>query len=335
MGWRSDYYRIEIGSEFWSIPTKDHDNGLFTASTQWYQSGRSALRAILAENRFRTAALPSWCCESMIQPFLDAGVEVSFYHAMEETETDADVTLVMDYFGYRREPMVRSNGRVIRDLTHSVLCGSYDDADYFFGSLRKWAGFLTGGFAWTQDGHALPEGKADNTEYVRLRRAAMQQKKCYLFCEPDDHGAVIRDKRDLGVFSEAEELLEHTEILTGDLADAQAARLLDVDKLREQRRENASVLLDAVSNMALFPELKEQDVPLFVPIRVPDGKRDALRAHLREQAIYCPIHWPLSSFHQLNDSMQSLYEDELSLVCDQRYGTEEMNRIAAGLKEFL
>ena len=324
----------EIGSEFWDIPISKRQNGLFPSATQWYQSGRSALRTILAENRFQTAALPSWCCESMIQPFLDAGVEVSFYPAMEETETDADVTLVMDYFGYRREPMVRSNGSVIRDLTHSVFSGTYDDADYYFGSLRKWAGFLTGGFAWTQDGHALPEGKPDKTEYVSLRRAAMRQKKSYLFGEPDDSGTVIRDKRYLGIFSEAEELLETSEILTGDPADAKAARLLDVDELREQRRENATELLKTIADVALFPELREQDVPLFVPIRVPGGRRDGLRAFLREQSIYCPVHWPLSSSHRLSGKLQMIYEEELSLVCDQRYGKAEMKRIADVIHEY-
>ena len=324
----------EIGSEFWDIPTTTHDNGLFPASTQWYQSGRSALRAILAENRFRTAALPSWCCESMIQPFLDAGAEVSFYPAMQDVKTDAEVTLVMDHFGYRRELPVSTHGKIIRDLTHSVFCGTYEDADYYFGSLRKWAGFLTGGFAWTQDGHALPAGKPDNTPYTRMRRTAMQHKRCYLFDLPDENGNRIVDKGYLKTFSEAEELLEHSEITAGDPVDAEAARKLDVEFIRTRRRENAAVLLKTVADLALFPELEEQDVPLFVPIRVSNGKRDALRTYLRERSIYCPIHWPLSEYHRLNDRMRTIYMDEISLVCDQRYSCEDIKRIAEAAEVF-
>ena len=46
----------EIGSEFWSVPTTEADNGLFPEDTRWFLSGRSALTCILRDIRENTAA---------------------------------------------------------------------------------------------------------------------------------------------------------------------------------------------------------------------------------------------------------------------------------------
>ena len=139
--------KAEIGGEFWDIPIQKNDNLLFPAETCWFVSGRSALKAILKENHFKTAAIPVWCCESMIKPFIDSHITVTFY---VDRLPKTDVALVMDHFGYSSNDLAYEgfNGTIIRDLTHSFLSKSYHDADYYFGSLRKWAGFWTGGFAW-------------------------------------------------------------------------------------------------------------------------------------------------------------------------------------------
>ena len=86
--------------------------------------------------------------------------------------------------------------------------------------------------------------------------------------------------------------------------------------------------------MALFPRLGERDCPLFVPILVPGGRRDALRRFLIEQDIYCPVHWPTSSFHRLTEVERRVYDEELSLVCDQRYGETDMERVLQAVEEF-
>ncbi len=80
--------------------------------------------------------------------------------------------------------------------------------------------------------------------------------------------------------------------------------------------------------------MKETDCPLFVPVRVPEGQRDALRRYLIEREIYCPVHWPVSGYHRLTEEEQSFYDEELSLVCDQRYGREDMERIIETVRSF-
>ena len=190
----------EIGSEFWDVPETEKQNGLFPESTQWYLSGRSALQAIIAElGESRSVSLPSWCCDSMIKPFLDAGLDVHFYPVywqeglIQEINLDSDVLFLMDYFGYtgRQIDLSGYKGIVIRDVTHSLFSTTYDDGDYFFGSLRKWCGVWTGGYAWTKDGHRLNVGTADESQYTALRKKAMRQKAEYICEEREDKGFLI------------------------------------------------------------------------------------------------------------------------------------------------
>ncbi len=318
--------RTEIGSEFFCVPVKE-ENHLFPAETQWFCSGRSALYAILKENNFKTALLPDWCCDSMIKPFLDCGIKVEFYPALSGfSDMEADVVLVMDYFGVKgSSPCGTFSGIVIRDMTHSVLNEMpYNDADYYFGSLRKWAGFYTGGFAW---GLKEPVSyESEHAEYIRLRKTAMEKKQTYIGEKTDSKGY-------LDIFSEAEELLEQEGVFPADSEDVVRAKTLDVSFIRERRRKNAKVLLDAFSDIAIFPELAETDCPLFVPVCVQN--RDALRSYLIEQEIYCPIHWPKTPYHKVSKETENLYQNGLSLVCDQRYTEEDMHRFVQIIKTFL
>ncbi|MEG1781527.1 MAG: hypothetical protein RR242_09510, partial [Clostridium sp.] len=117
--------------------------------------------------------------------------------------------------------------------------------------------------------------------------------------------------------------------------DLERIKELDIEFLRKKRRENAKVLLQILSELAFFPNLEQNDCPLFVPISVPYGKRDALKQYLITQQIYCPGHWPVSQLHTLTAQTKFIYESELSIVCDQRYDIEDMKRISNEITTFL
>ena len=333
----------EIGSEFWDVPVIEKSRPLFPDTVQWFLSGRSALQAILRELKGAgSAALPSWCCDSMIRPFVDAGLDVRFYPVyfrrglVQELRTDCDVLLLMDYFGYTppKPELSGFGGIVIRDLTHSLFSASCTDADYYFGSLRKWAGFWTGGYAWTRDGRALPVANEGDQGYTALRRTAMELKNSYIGQTPLSDGTVVRDKAYLQVFGQAEDRLETARIAPADPRDIRLACRLDEASIRTRRRANARILMDALKPWLIFPELKDTDCPMFVPVLVPDGQRDALRRFLIGRDIYCPVHWPVSALHRLDERERFLYDHELSLVCDQRYSSGDMDRLADTVRQF-
>ena len=93
--------------------------------------------------------------------------------------------------------------------------------------------------------------------------------------------------------------------------------------------------MKAFPDLLIFPEMKSADCPFFVPIIVPDGKRNELRRFLINKDIYCPVHWPVSQLHKLGEKEQFLYDNELSLVCDQRYSEYDMNRMVDLINSFL
>ena len=336
----------EIGSEFTNIPLSDKTNNFFSNSTQWFLSGRSALYAILEDLSLKgrkSVAMPSWCCDSMIKPFIDAGMDVRFYpvycqqgRIVQNIGFNCEILFLMDYFGYTAEAtdLRKYNGIVIRDVTHSLFSKDYNDADYYFGSLRKWCGFWTGGFAWAKDGQQLKIANENNTEYVKLRKEAMELKDCYINCKLDNNGNKVRDKKFLSIFDEAEKLLENAIAVSADERDIVLARYLDVGFIKTRRRKNAKILMRAFGEELIFPILNKDDCPLFVPILVPHGKRNELRHYLIQHDIFCPVHWLVSKYHVLDERTKAIYDQELSLVCDQRYTKEDMNRIVETIQQF-
>ena len=129
-------------------------------------------------------------------------------------------------------------------------------------------------------------------------------------------------------------MLEDIGIESAHEGDVLAARRLNVDMIREKRRSNAAKLRDAFKDIIIFPEMKDSDCPLFVPVMVPENKRDELRRYLIEREIYCPVHWPVSEYHKLNDKTEEIYRNELSLVCDQRYSSADMDRMIDTIEAF-
>lgn len=326
----------EIGSEFCSVPVTDRKNNFFRKDTKWFQSGRTALRYIIRDirhkKRIQSAALPAWCCETMVIPFLEVGINVDFYPVyMKDGRLVQDVSsigkhdaiLVMDYFGYTSESDYSGYpGTVIRDMTHSIFSAKkYEDADYYFGSLRKWCGFYTGGFAWADNEFVVQDdrGLTEPEEYIRIRRLAMEHKQMYL-------DGSIKEKDYLDGFALAEKMLEREErIYPAGRRDVALAEILDTDFIRKKRRENAGYLLKHLHDMAVFQEIGQDDCPMFVPVLTAD--RDRVGKKLIGQQIYCPQHWPLSGYQKPDEKSREFYEQEISIVCDQRYTVSDMQRI--------
>lgn len=329
----------EIGSEFWDIPIGFKQNAFFDNAT-WFISGRAALRAILKQILTESTspsfkvALPSYLCESMIEPFEAENIEYCFYSVGLVDEglkcdlssvDDCDAIVVIDYFGYESKLINCPRGKIIiRDITHSMFIKEYRDADYYFGSLRKWAGFICGGFALKNIGR-VSEANSSNDNYVTLRKKAMLLKSKYMSCEN-------YSKEYLNLFHQAETFLDGCEILQCDSNDIESARTLNIEFLKKTRRENAQVIIDGLREYCLFKKIGDNDCPLFVPIICEN--RDELKRYLISNSIYCPVHWPKPSL-LTNNASDNLYNKELSLVCDQRYSKEDMRRIVNTVLSFM
>ena len=335
----------EIGSEFWSVPS---------GNKAYLLSGRTALEYIIRDI-LRTlgtlkVCLPSYCCHTMIEPFVRHGFDIRFYDVYFEDKHGlcADIPKLckdeifyhMSYFGFgqlqgRHLDKIREQcALIIDDRTHSFLSKSDIDADYTYTSFRKWAGFYGIAEATKSFGtFSLPIEKS-GVAYTEKRREAMELKARYMAGEP------VEKNEFLTLYGVAEDMLESDYV--GYRPTEQAmTQLLSADfaSIKQRRKQNAAVLLTGLQNVPgvrlLFPEQLQTDVPLFVPILV-EGNRDALRKYLIEHLVYCPVHWPISDFHKgIGERAEKIYRKELSLLCDQRYQKEDMERIVWLIKRFV
>ena len=337
----------EIGSEFWN-------DGPVRRDRVYLLSGRTALeyiiRDILKYHDVKSVLLPSYCCHTMIEPFSRHGILVRFYDVYYDEINGLSIEIPrakeneifynMTYFGFHKLVGACSNKIykdfmvVIEDRTHSWLSKESDFlADYSYVSYRKWTGFDAIAIANKRNGTFSEYPEAINTEYSNLRKKAFVIKRNYM-----DFG--IGEKQEfLDLFEEAEELLEKDYRGYKPSVDTMAAFLqLDTTSIARKRQQNARVLIDGLKDISeielMFQTVQEDEVPLFVPVLLRENRAE-LRKQLIDNAIYCPIHWPKSEFHKgISQRAENLYSQELSLVCDQRYGFDDMNRIVECIRKY-
>ena len=73
----------------------------------------------------------------------------------------------------------------------------------------------------------------------------------------------------------------------------------------------------------------------FIPFKDEDYTKVGIGLkYLISKEIYCPVHWPKPKQIPIGLS-NVLYEQELSLVCDQRYDKKDMMRIAVEVLSFM
>lgn len=342
----------EIGSEFWKVDLNEKRKPILEKEYQFLLTGRTALDYIIKDIKtnkdIESVYMPSYCCHTMIQPFLDNGVEVQFYNVSFnngkyvyaiDIETECDVVLIMQYFGFDNEvvgQLIRqfkeSEKIIIEDATHSWFSRDpySHKSDYVFASFRKWTGLHCGAIAikrYDNFSNSLPSNT--NDRYIEMRQKAAELKKEYIEKNQGDKEGYLK------VFDEAETLLEV------DYQDYKIPkeyknkiRRLDIETIKKTRQENSKVLIEGLKqfNKINTIGITETDVPLFVPIIVLEGKRDKLRKYLIDHNIYCPVHWPLSVEHRIDDTY--LFDNSLSLICDQRYNQQDMERISELINEF-
>lgn len=332
----------EIGSEFHKML---FGNGCGircaqTADSAFVFSGRTAIETILKNvPEAKKAILPSFCCDSMIEPFRQMGIKTCFYDVSYkdglsvnmEIAADVDILLWCNYFGYRfpmpdLSDFLNRGGVIIEDVTHSLFSKRVysSQSDYLVASLRKWEPVYCGGYCAAIKGTLKhkpvikpPEG------FITRKRSAMELKTQYLIKSDEEKKTMF-----LSMYGESNSWLagNYSE-LTIDPWSFRFLSKVDIEQQRKIRRRNAEVLYKGLKNYVrfLFP-WKDLDCPIFVPI-ILHGHRDEIRKDLTLNKIYCPIHWP----HPNAECNSNLYDMELSLICDQRYLEEDMERIVAVL----
>lgn len=353
----------EVGSNFWIAPeelTASPDVlsvgsfGISGADTCWLSSGRSAIGFVLDDIQkeksgfSKKAILPSFTCETVILPFVERGYELIFADIDSSMHFDADsllsavnkgrggVFLFHRYFGFDTTgglselmtELKRHEITAIEDRTQSL----YSDlpecrVDYYVGSIRKWCGVPDGGFAVKKNGIFTGKPIAADRKLEAAKVNAGLLKYDYIVNQKGDRPSFLERYR------EAEGYLDDQKTFFAISETSKKLQShLNLDILKERRRKNYLILQTSLKIRLAFYELCESNVPLYCPLFAED--RNGLQAFLREHAVYAPILWPRYPAISEEQSRE-LYEHLLCIPIDQRYDTDDMNRVSGLINRYM
>jgi len=300
-------------------------------------NARSGIRLVTDALGAGQVWLPAYLCAAMLAGVADAG-RIRFYGVDGDLRVrergwlrevrQGDIVLAIDYFGFPcdRELCAEARARgawLLEDASQALLSDWVGaGANFVVYSPRKTLALPDGGVLAIRDCEEWPDVPLwpPPASWSLISAEAFVARG-----EFDMHGGA---RRFLAQFQQAE-----AEAPAGAFAMGGFSRLLlkdsfDYDRIRRKRRENFSVLARRLGPMAIFPELPQGVVPLGFPIRV--RERDRLRAVLFREEIFPAVHWAVPEIVPRSfDAGYRLAEECLTLICDQRYSPDDMERVAS------
>lgn len=337
-----------IGGPFSEIPMLNEKNILEVDTNKIYfvSSGRVALYLILDSIlKERTSSniiwLPVYYCDvgwkvaSILKfdiRFYDVVFEAGDYHTDLSMVTSGDIVLFLNYYGIeqidilKNVQMAKKKGCiVIEDVTQSLLSEKKSNiADYYFASLRKWTGMITGGVIY-RGILKTKINKLTNIELVRYYKSFIKEYRDYL-----NSGLGNRIYYS-NCFYKTELMIDSDYVNHSmDEKELDEIQMWDKNYVIEKRVQNANFLIDNLKtkDVLMFDNLKKGDVPFFLPIYIKN--RNIVCDYLDSKNIYCSILWQRPSNCRASCN---LYEHEFGLVCDERYTIDDMYRMISALNE--
>lgn len=284
--------------------------------------------------------VPAYCCRSVVQPFLEAGVPLRYYPVENDLSVDparvrplvagAAAIQVIHYFGVPANKALFNLGiPVLEDAVQGLLSPDLrTNGDWAIGSLRKYFPVPDGALLVAKSPFIPPHlQQAEGGPYGRKRFGRMLK----------HHGLTLGNAfiwaEALAILHETEEALDSATLIPHVMSDwsREALRGIDLGLFAAIRRANYEALLAALEGIPGIRPLLGPLAPGVVPYGLPilcEG-RDELKAALLERGIYSVVHWDLPSDIDPEEFPDSfwLYKRLLTLPIDQRYGIAEMTRI--------
>jgi hypothetical protein len=300
-------------------------------------NARSGIRLLIEQIRPRQVWLPSYLC-FVICDAVDPNITIPRFYEIDynlkvtsdewiEDIAKGDLVIFIDYFGfsYDRQLSARVKEKsawIIEDAVQAML-SSYvgRGADFVLFSMRKWVGVPDGAILRIPENFSPADITLESVpetwwlkaiDAVSLRR------------EFDDG---VATRRWYELYKEIESAGTTIPYAMSQLSRAVIEHSVDYSMVAKKRIENYILLLQRLKDYALFPHIENEVVPLGFPVRV--SNRDKVRQALFEQEIYPPVHWFIEGVVPAQyKGSHKLANEIMTLPCDQRYGQEDMERMA-------
>jgi hypothetical protein len=313
----------------------------------WFALGRHAVVALARRIRAQRLWLPDYFCHEVADGWAEVA-DVALYEddpRWEEprwetlTPGPRDAVIAVNYFGVRTgDPWFAWRREhecvLVEDHAHDPASewANASEADYAFSSLRKTLPVPDGAILWSPRGLPMPDQPAGGADGSELKLAAMLVKGEYLAGGDDE----LKDRfRRLQL--EGEQRLAESEVAGAAPATREALVRGVPLPWRARRSENTARLLSALHGWKaaepLFSTWPADAAPLgAVLVFAESADRDRAREALRENGVYCPVHW--SDAEQSGSGrVRDLARRILTVPTDWRYNASDMARVASLIRE--
>lgn len=283
-------------------------------------TGRNCLEYILRVRGYKNVYLPYYSCDVLLEPFKKLNVKYSFYHINELLEPDEDIQLsdgeailYVNYFGLKQncvEELAAKYGQhLIVDNTQAFYDQPIEGIDTFY-SCRKFYGVSDGAYLY-----------CDQRLDMELEQDYSWERMDYLLKRIDlSPQAAYADFRARSAYLRNSSIKKMSQLTHRIMAS------IDYDIVKTKRRENYLLLESALSETnGISLSLSNGAVPMVYPYLTYNPE---LRQHLIDNKIYVATYWPnVENMGGQNSVGVVLSKNLIPLPIDQRYGSEEENRI--------
>lgn len=346
-----------IGGEFWFDPSffRKDSNNFQGLKAVFLSGGQSAIRFIIESLRVgkdECILIPAYICPSILYPLKHLKVPYRLYKVKNNLSLDHEdlikqvkshpvkAIFFINYFGFyhnedTRQLLKKFQHQGIKLIEDSVQMLWFQRqafiGDYVFNSYRKFVPIdgsivlcdIQKGFDSTID------------DYDRYMNNARMKKTAYIYFD------IGSEEEYLDAFAEAEHVYyQRPGIISMNNVSRSLLNQIDTSFIKQKRLQNFNYLHDRLIRhrklKILFHKSSiKENIPLALPVLVKN--RDNIRAKLRKQGIFCPVHWDITKELWVYDYPDSLHISKhiLTLPIDQRYNSTDMNRLLDTLFKLL
>lgn len=279
-------------------------------------SGRSAIdfavKDLIIKKNIKYALLPDYICESMIQPFINNGINIEFYSVkFQNGEFIIDYStfynrnntcvLICDYFKPNNDVynnivnIVSDKNYIIHDITHTLLSKDVNVSldHYTVCSLRKWFDIIDGGLLIGKEPFNINKIGVHN-KYIENKKISRELKKEYYNNPTKENKKMykyyynIADgilDNDFSCYAMSQESIE--KILSSDIEKIRTEKQNLFNEIRE-------ILLN--NNYELIKNINMFNCLFTIPIIVDD--RNKVIEEFYNNLIRCAIFWEHNQYNR-------------------------------------
>ena len=326
----------------------------YLGNLQFLLSGRCAIYYCLLdipsiENK--TAYLPAYNCETVIDSYIKAGWKCRFYDVdktnLQPIYNDEDLDKVglvhiCGYFGFHhknQEFLQKCKDKKIVILQDSTFTPYAINplSDYVAGSFRKWMGIPSGGVALKRCGKFKNNPKEIDQNHLKGRLDSMEYRKKAIDLNNKEYNELATSK-----FWETELSFRKTfDNFASDELSVKILNSFDFEEMKKKRIENYKTIISSLTASKFFYpvfnlKLEESDCPSHICFYVKD--REKLKQYLLDNEISSTTYWPVPPI--LKKSIKTfpnahfIYDHILSIQIDQRYNRDDMKYLVEILNSY-